>query len=250
MDGAHFRHAITRCESHLYLQSGLALLMSVWIVITVSGPSLSGIPEMIIPLAVSVGLGAFTYRITSRNYGSDCTEKMAKYGWIGALIAAAVSGWWIVLHVAYEMPFVGLVEQVATLVTGGIAIGMVVGYSQSNTMSSVHPRQRDHLVAEAAWTGRSGQEPIVETIVEALAELKGADPLDLKPIYDDVDPTIFTELQRHQGVPWQVWYHTDQYEFCVDGSGTVTIFDQSPREDYSPTILFDHDADHESPVSR
>lgn len=238
-----FRTVAPRPETQLLTLSGFATFVSLFTIFCISGPALDAVPEMIIPLGVSAGLGLFTLRVFRRDYEHDCTTETMKYGWVGALIAVAVSGWWIVLHLHYGMPVVGLPEQIATLVTGGIAAGLGIGYLRDDGGDSAIILEQDHLVEEISWASYSRPDPILSATIELFAELEGEHSTEQTRLYDHVDPEIFSELRKHEGDPWHVWFQTERYVFCVSSLGTVAAYGFSGEDPLSTTISFGSDTD-------
>ncbi|SDR00291.1 hypothetical protein SAMN05216278_3211 [Halopelagius longus] len=104
-------------------------------------------------------------------------------------------------------------------------------------MYTVRPRtferdaDRERVLAETTWTNRTGPDPIVETIVETIAEIEAVDPLEIGPLYDHIDPDIVADLRSQNDSQWQLLFYTDDYEIRVNSQGTVTIYHTDVRDD-------------------
>ena len=72
----------------------------------------------------------------------------------------------------------------------------------------------------------SSDEDISETVVSAVADAKGVDPLDLDPLYDAIDPDALDSIFRHAGAGSTVTKLSFEMEDCevlVRGSGEVVV---------------------------
>ena len=72
----------------------------------------------------------------------------------------------------------------------------------------------------------SSDEDISETVVSAVADAKGVDPLDLDPLYDAIDPDALDSIFRHAGAGSTVTklsFEMDGCEVLVRGSGEVAV---------------------------
>lgn len=154
---------------------------------------------------------------------------MAKYAWAGALLSSAIGGFWLALHLYYGLPIDVLPDKILTVLSLGIAVGVLVGRSPSLMQSHLLVPDRDRVLAETTWTTQSGPTPIASAIIEALAEGKGVDPFDLEPLYTHVDPGTLSEIRSHDGAPWQFTVYTDGYEIRISSHGTVTVYRNGPR---------------------
>lgn len=189
------------------------------------GSTLSNIPEIIIPLGISIGLIVFTTRLRQRGYEAEHIARIVRYGWGGALVSTLIGGWWIAIHLYHELPVVGLYDQVLTVLSLGIGAGVLIG--MQNTCQQSFERQvgRTRLINETTWTNRATPEPILVAIVEQLAERKGVRPNDLSPISNHINPDVFSELTARDDSQWQLRFHTDEYEIRVSSQGTVSVYD-------------------------
>jgi len=198
---------------------------------------ITGIPEVIIPLGIATALGLFSLKLHWHGYESTFIKDTVKYSWAGGLIAAAVGGWWIVIHYYFEMPTIGLPEQILTLISGGIGAGVVLGYTQAETASETPPAPDTRLLTQTTWTNRSGDTPILAAIVDALADIDRTDATELDPLYNHINPDAFTELRQHDSSPWHLHFYTDDYTVEVTSTGTVTIYDpDTPPEQPHLTV--------------
>jgi hypothetical protein len=117
-----------------------------------------------------------------------------------------------------------------TVLSVGIAAGVLVGQSPITTQHTARPPDRTRVIAETSWANRSGDAPIVDAIIEGLAEAEEFDPLELNPLYDQLDPDILAHLRSQNGSQWQLLFYVDECEVRVSSHGTVTIYriDQQP----------------------
>lgn len=211
-------------EDHLLVLSSAIAVSCLAFVWTNPNPQTNSIPEVIIPLGISIGLGLFTLRSKRRRSPTEQFEPMVKYAWGGALLSGAIGGFWLVLHVYSGLPIDVLPDKILTISSLGIAGGVLVGRSPSLLRSHPLVVDRDQVFAETTWTGRSGPEPITSAIVEALSEVEGVEPLDLDPLYTHVDPGALSDLRSHDGAPWQFTVYVDDYEIRISSHGTVTVY--------------------------
>lgn len=213
-----------RGENHLLGLSSLLAVVSLAFVWMNPNPQTNSIPEVIIPLGISLGLGLYTLHLKRRNSPCDQYKPMAKYAWAGALLSSAIGGFWLALHLYYGLPIDVLPDKILTVLSLGIAAGVLVGRSPSLMQPHWLVPDRNRVLAETTWTTRAGPTPITSAIVEALAESKGVDPLDLEPLYTHVDPKTLSELRSHDDTPWQFTVYTDDYEIRISSHGTVTVY--------------------------
>lgn len=219
-----FRPTGIEGEDHLLGMSVLITVASLALVWRNPTPTPNSIPEVIVPLGISLGLGLYTFRLKRRNSPSDRSKPMAKYAWVGALFSSAIGGFWMALHYHYGLPIDVLPDKILTVLSLGIAAGVLVGRSPAFVRSPSALADRDQVVAETTWTTRSGPTPIASAVVDTLAEADGADPRDLEPLYAHVDPDALAELRSHDGTPWQFTFYTDDYEVRVSSHGAVTVY--------------------------
>lgn len=66
-----------------------------------------------------------------------------------------------------------------------------------------------------------------ETVVTAVAEAKGVDPLDLDPLYDSIDPdalnSLFSTRPGASASPTELRFETSGCEVVVREGGTVVV---------------------------
>lgn len=224
----------TRWENHLFALSGLVAVVCLASIPYTPGPTVFEIPEVIIPLGISLGLGLYTVRLQRRNHGSDQFKPMVKYGWAGALVSGAIGAFWMALHVYYGLPIDVLPDKILTVLSAGIAAGVLVGRSVGQNRQTNPPTERTRVLAETSWASRSGPTPIFGAVVEVLAELEEADPVELHPLNEHIDPELFAELRAQDAAPWQLLFSTDKYEIRVSSHGTVTVYSADSLEETVP----------------
>lgn len=224
-----FRQADIGWENHLLGLSGLITVASLALVWKNPTPTGNSIPEVIVPLGVSLGLGLYTFRLKRRNSPSDRSKSMVKYAWAGALFSGAVGGFWMALHYYYGLPIDVLPDKILTVLSLGVAAGVLVGRSPALVRSHSVVADRHQVVAETTWTTRQDPTPIASAVVDTLAEADGTDPRDLEPLYAHVDPDALAELRSHDGTPWQFTFYTDDYEVRVSSHGAVTVYRNDRR---------------------
>ncbi|QLD91194.1 hypothetical protein HWV07_07185 [Natronomonas salina] len=72
----------------------------------------------------------------------------------------------------------------------------------------------------------SSDESVSETVVTAVADAKGVDPLDLDPLYDSIDPDALDSLFGHAGAGSSIAklsFEMADCEVLVRGSGEVVV---------------------------
>lgn len=231
------QHTLSRAgsisgENQLLALCGLVAITCVAFVPATPGPILFQIPEVIIPFGISIALGLYTVRMARRRHSSGGPN--IQYVWAGALGSGAIGVVWMGLHLYYGLPIDVLPDKILTVLSGGIAAGVFVGQSTGDDRQPDLPTNRARVLAETSWTTRSGATPILEAVVEALADLEGDDPLDVDSIYESIDPDVFPRLRAQDDSQWQLLFYTDDYEIRVSGHGTVTVYAiDSPPEQHS-----------------
>ncbi|WP_227354413.1 HalOD1 output domain-containing protein [Haladaptatus salinisoli] len=71
-------------------------------------------------------------------------------------------------------------------------------------------------------------EPMTETIVETIAEAADADPTQLEPLYESIDPDALDDLfdrRSDANVPARVTFHHEGFEVVVERDGRVEVRD-------------------------
>ena len=85
---------------------------------------------------------------------------------------------------------------------------------------------------------RSGQ--ISETVVTAVAEAKGADPLDLEPLYCVIDPDALNSMFRPSvGSPpaaMELSFSMEGCEVVIHGDGEVAVTPPAETDENPATI--------------
>lgn len=211
-------------EHHLLGLSSLIAVMCLVFIWKNPGSQTESIPEVIIPLGISLGLGLYTLRIRDRDASAHEFQPMAKYAWAGALASCALGGFWFALHVHYGLPIDVLPDKILTIASLGIATGVLIGRSPSLIPSYSPAFDRSDVLVETAWTGRPGSTPIANAIVDALAQVEEVDTLELDPLYAHVDPEILASIREHDGSPWQFIVYIDAYEVRISSHGTITVY--------------------------
>ena len=73
----------------------------------------------------------------------------------------------------------------------------------------------------------AGGESMSETVVTAVADAKGVDPLDLDPLYDAIDPdaldSLFSTSPGASASPTELRFEMGNCEVVVREGGTVTV---------------------------
>lgn len=214
---------------------GLLLGSSIAYVPLSHGSVIADVPEVVLPFALSLGLIAWTVRHRRQTRGTGRIERMARYGWAGALLSAAVGLVWIALYLHYGLSVGGLSDQLLTVLSVGVAGGVLVGSHVTREQRADGRIDRDRVLAQAAWTDRDGSNPISLTVVEQLVELEGVEPADLSPLYEYVDPAVLAGLQSRTDAPWRLTLSIEGYEVVVASHGTVTVYEGRSTGEASAT---------------
>lgn len=222
-------------EKHLLGLSGMIAVACVVFIWQSSDPVTVSIPEVVVPLGVSLGLSVYTHHLKKRDVVSEQAKSMVKYGWVGAVGSGAIGGFWLVLHVYFGLPIDILPDKILTVASLGIAAGVLVGRSSAFDHQESPAIDRNHVLAETSWVNRSGATPIMAAVIEVMAEGKQVDPLELEPLYTHIDPEVLSELQSQTDSPWQFSFYTDEYEIRVSSHGTVTMY-HHPEDEVAPAL--------------
>lgn len=221
------RLASVRWENVFLVFGGLVIAVCLVLLPDTPGPRPLETPEALLPMGIGAGLCLFTLRIRRRNYGPDQRMRIARDGWIGALVAASISGWWVAVHLQSGAPLGGLTDQILTVLSGGLGAGVLSGQAAISTRPATAAPGTERVLAETSWTNRAGSEPVLEAIVEAVADVEGVAPTELDPLYEHVDPEILAELRTQDAARWRFLLYTDEYEIGVSSAGAVTVYDAS-----------------------
>ncbi|MDF9747219.1 HalOD1 output domain-containing protein [Natrinema salsiterrestre] len=221
-------------ECHLLVLSGLVALVCVVFVPATPGPEFFEIPEVIVPLGISIALSLYTVRLQRRNRPTERSDPMVTYVWAGALVSGAIGAFWMGLHLYYGLPIDVLPDKILTVLSGGLAVGVFLGRSAGTGHRPDADADRARVVAETSWTTPAEPSSILEAVVESLAELEDVDPHELGPLYDSIDPAVFDGLQAQDDSHWQLLFYADEYEVRVNSHGTVTVYSLEPPDDRSP----------------
>lgn len=211
-------------EGHLLGLNGLVITGSLLFIWRDPEPESTTIPEVIIPLGISLGLTLYTVRLKRQNITTVHSETMVKYVWTGALLSGVAGGVWLALHLYYDLPIDLLPDKILTVLSVGIASGVLIGHSPAIDQRPVTEPERPRVIAEASWVDRSGSSPVLEAIIEGLAEAEEVDTRELTPLYDQLDPEILARLRSQANTPWQLLFDAEEYQIRVSSHGTVTIY--------------------------
>jgi hypothetical protein len=215
--------------------SGLIAVLSLAFFPLSQGSALADLPEIIVPLGVSAGLALYSVRLLEHDYDVDQIKRIAIYGWIGAF-AGSVGIVILSQELQRQLVTALLLDEALTIVSLGSAAGVVLGTRAIHDHGSVDRSDRDRVVAETVWTTEPAPTPILGAVTTQLAELEGVDPLELDPLYEDIDPDVFAQLRTHDDSQWQILFYTDDYEIRVSGQGTVTVYDIDSPAEKTPQI--------------
>ena len=225
-------------EYHLLLFTGLNAAAAGGYLLYSPEPVLWDLLVVLVPLGVSLGLGLFTLRLRRRQLETDQVNRIVKWGWVGTVAAAAIAGWMIALHHVNSAPIGGVVDQTLILISVGIGAGVFVGRTRARTHPAPSPSRRrsaggrrpvpdrDRVLAENSWVTQPGDDPILETVVQTLADADGVDPLELEPIHTHIDPDLFARLLQQEDSEWQLLFYTDEYAVQISSVGTVTVYER------------------------
>jgi hypothetical protein len=188
------------------------------------GSVFTDLPEVIVPLGISLGIALYSVRLLQSDYDVDRIKRIAVYGWTGALVAA-VGLWGLSQELHRQLSVTPLLDEALTFLSVGSGAGVLLGAHIVDESRSVNQPDRDRVLAEAVWTNEAQPNPILVAVTAQIAELEGVHPLELPPLYEHIDPDTFVRLQAQDGSEWQLLFYTDDYEIRVSGQGTVTIYD-------------------------
>lgn len=82
--------------------------------------------------------------------------------------------------------------------------------------------------------GAAEQIPVSEEVVSAVAAARGADPLDLDPLSNVIDPDALDALHERDGPggtrsPDRIEFTYDGRRVAVSGDGSVTVSNPTPE---------------------
>lgn len=219
-----FRPGPARWEIHLLGLTSLVTVVCVAFIRSTPGPDLFSVPEVIVPLGISVGLSLYTVRLRRRNRPIERPDPMVRYVWAGALGSAGFGAVWTGLHLYHGLRVDVLPDELLSILSVGIAGGVLLGQSASRDSLPDRSSDRIRVLAETSWAGRSEPAPILEAVVETLAELEEVDPIEMEPLVDSIDPDVFSDLRTRTDSQWQLRFSVDEYEVRVNSHGTVTVY--------------------------
>ncbi|RBI58764.1 hypothetical protein DMJ13_25860 [halophilic archaeon] len=220
---AYLRHPLP-------LLSGLLVFLSLVFFPLSQGSLLTDLPEVILPLAVSLGIALYAIRLLQAEYDVDRVKRIAMYGWTGAIVGSV--GVWVLTQQLHRELSIGLLlDEALMVVSVGSGIGVLLGAHVMRERHSVDRSDRDRVLAESVWTTQPPPNPILTAITTQLGELDGVDPLELDPLCEHINPEVFTSLQEQDDSQWQLLFYTDDYEIRVSGQGTVTIYNTASSEE-------------------
>lgn len=214
----------------LLVLSGLLILLSVVFFPLSQRPIHTELLEVSIPIAISLGIALYTVRVLRIECESERMERITLLAWVGALIAL-ISILVILQQLREGTAISHLFDEVLTVVSIGSGVGACLGAIVSTEQVAADRTGQDHLLTETLWTNESPPNPILTTITTEIAELEGVEPVELDPLYEHVNPAVFTELQERDGSQWQLFACTDDYEIRVSSHGTVTIYSNESCEE-------------------
>jgi len=234
-----YRRPVFQEQRLLPLLSGFLLLLCVAYFPLSSGSIVADLPEIAIPVGITVVLAVYTLQLLQRTYDVDRVKQIAVYGWVGAMVAAFGS-LWLLEHLQQQLSTTILFNEALTVVSIGSGLGVFFGArtvheyrSEANERRFAASVDRDRLLAETVWTTESDPNPILLAVTTQIAEIKGIGPLELEPLYEHIDPDVFTEVRMRNNSQWQILFYTDEYEVRVSSYGTVTIYEtDNPTEDH------------------
>lgn len=74
-----------------------------------------------------------------------------------------------------------------------------------------------------ATTTKPSADGVSARVVDALAVHANTDPLDLKPLYDVIDPDALESIVGRDGDDVRVSFEYDEHVVTVSGDGTVSV---------------------------
>lgn len=232
-----------RFRHPLPLLSVLLIILSLLFFPLSRGSMLTDVPEVMFPLAVALGIALYSVRLLRAEYDADRIDRIAAHGWTGA-ITTALCIWLLSQQLRPDLAFSLLLDEALTVLSLGSGIAVFFGANVVHDQRSENPAprsesrtDRDRVLAETVWTNDSLPDPILTAVTTQLAELEGVDPLELEPLYEHVDPGVFSELKAQDDSHWQLLFYTDEYEVRVSSQGTVTIYEKISPNDGSETGL-------------
>jgi hypothetical protein len=225
-------------RSRLFFLVGTVTVSSVLYIPLDRGSVLSDAAEIAAPLAISVALLCLAGLVRCRAIVTDRLRHIARYASVGAVVAVVASLLLFGAHLVFELSLSGLDNEILTLWSLGIGGGVLAGAAAGRQFRTAREPSQRSPIEEATWTAHSSDQPILSTIVATLSALDGVSTLDLNPIYDTVDPSLFETLrQSRDDVHWQLTCHTNGYEVRVSSMGTVTVYEDRTA-DASTTLSF------------
>lgn len=230
------RRELLGVETHLLGLSGLIAVASMVFIWQNQDPLAVSIPEVSIPLVVALGLGTYTFWLQQQELPSERTCQMVKYGWSGAVLAGAIGGFWLALHLYSGLPIDILPDKILTVASISIAAGILVGRSKYESGSETRATDRETVLFETRWTDQPDAMPIVVAVLEAVAEVEAVDPLELEPLSEHIDLDNLSEVRTQNDSRWKFTFYAYGYEIRVSSAGTVTIYQSDLDDDAFPSI--------------
>ena len=218
----------TRLKNLSFLSLLGVLAAGILVDITLSpGTLLTDLPEVAFPLGILCGFLLFAYMLRSRTEGNQLSKRVGQFGWVGALVGGIIGVWLATRQLSLGIPFTQSIGEVLTVLDIGIAAGALVGVTLATTHQQYSQQgdDRGRVLAESTWTNRPEPDPILVEIVEQIAEIEGVDPLEIEPLEAYINTDLFEVVRDGSTRPWQVLFHTDEYEIRVNSQGTVTVYD-------------------------
>ena len=135
---------------HLPLLSGLFFLSCLVFLPLSRGSLRSDLPEIAVPIGVSVGIAASSIRLASGGYDLERAGRIAKWGWGGAGVTS-VGVWLFVLQFQRELAVAALLDEALTAVSVGSVVGALIGVQITRGEVVEDRIGRGRLLAETIW---------------------------------------------------------------------------------------------------
>lgn len=227
-----YRRTIFKTGRPLEFLAGLLALLSVAYFPLSRGSILSDVPEIAIPLGISIGIAGCSAWLLRKEHQAERIKWMAVFGWAGATVTS-FGVWWFVQELQRELALAALFDETLTVVSIGSSIGLVIGgtvaqnrHSSGEIVSNQHlvEPDRGRLLAETMWTSEPEPNPILTAIARQLAAIEGDYPVELGPLCEKIGPEPLAELQAVENTQWQLLFYVDEYEIRVSSYGSVTVY--------------------------
>ena len=226
----------TRLRHPLPVLPGVLVVLSLAFFPLSQGPALADLPAVALPLGISLGIALYSVRLRRADYDADQVRHIAMAGWTGAIVAS-VGIWVLSRRLRFAVSGTPLLDDALTVTSIGSGIGIVLGAHVVHEHRSEDDPDRERVLSETVWTNEPRPNPVLTAVTTQVAELEGVEPLELDPLYEHIDPDLFTELRAQEGSQWQLLFYADDYEIRVNSQGTLTIYDtDSPDDETGPSL--------------